>query len=68
MSNISKTTSARFPFFGILSLIFITLKLCNIITWSWWWVLAPLWGPLAIGLAILVICIIVAGAIKFFAR
>ena len=27
-----------------LSLIFITLRLCNVIRWSWIWVLSPLWG------------------------
>jgi hypothetical protein len=43
-----------FPFFSILALIFITLKLTGVINWSWLWVLAPLWGGLAIGLAILV--------------
>ena len=33
-----------FRFFGFLTLIFITLKLINYIDWSWWFVLAPLWG------------------------
>jgi hypothetical protein len=33
--------SESFPFFGILTLIFITLKLTGYITWSWWWVLSP---------------------------
>ena len=33
-------------FFGLLSIVFITLKLTGFIDWSWWWVLAPLWGPL----------------------
>lgn len=33
-----------FPLFGILGLIFIVLKLCGTIDWSWWWVLAPFWG------------------------
>lgn len=28
---------------SILTLIFITLKLCNVITWSWLWVLSPIW-------------------------
>jgi len=45
---------------GLLGLLFITLivlKLCNVIKWSWWWITALLWGPLAIGL------IIVAGII-----
>lgn len=27
----------------ILFVIFVVLKLCEVITWSWWWVTAPLW-------------------------
>jgi hypothetical protein len=27
---------------------FIVLKLCKVITWSWIWVLSPLWIPLAL--------------------
>ena len=34
-------------FFGLLAIVFITLKLTGFITWSWWWVLAPLWMPWA---------------------
>lgn len=30
-------------FIGLLQLAFIVLKLCNVITWSWWAVLIPLW-------------------------
>ena len=30
-------------FFSVLSLIFIVLKLCNVIQWSWIWVLSPIW-------------------------
>ena len=32
-------------FMGLLAIVFITLKLLGVITWSWWWVTAPLWGP-----------------------
>lgn len=32
-------------FFGLLFLIFLTLKLTGVIGWSWLWVTAPLWGP-----------------------
>ena len=32
-------------FTGLLAIVFITLKLCGVISWSWWWVLAPLWIP-----------------------
>ena len=31
-------------FFGLLTIVFVTLKLIGVIDWSWVWVLAPLWG------------------------
>lgn len=43
---------------GVLSILlvaFIVLKLCGVIAWSWWWVLAPLWMPIALILIILLI-------------
>jgi len=40
-------------FFGVLAALFIGLKLTNYITWSWWWVLAPLWLPITVALAIM---------------
>jgi hypothetical protein len=33
-------------FFGLLTIVFITLKLTDFIDWSWWWVLSPIWIPL----------------------
>lgn len=27
----------------VLAIVFIVLKVCNLITWSWVWVLSPLW-------------------------
>ena len=38
---IEKQSGIGFP--GLLTLIFITLKLTGYITWSWVWVLSPLW-------------------------
>lgn len=32
----------------VLFLIFLTLKLTNYITWSWWWVTSPIWIPVAL--------------------
>ena len=32
----------------ILTIIFVILKLCGVLSWSWWWVLSPLWGSIAI--------------------
>jgi hypothetical protein len=33
---------------GILFIIFLILKLTNNITWSWWWVTAPIWIPVSL--------------------
>jgi hypothetical protein len=33
----------KITFFSALFLVFLTLKLTGIITWSWVWVTAPLW-------------------------
>ena len=41
MENV-KVERKGIGFTGLLTLIFITLKLCGVITWSWVWVLAPL--------------------------
>lgn len=32
----------------LLFLVLLVLKLCHQIDWSWWWVTAPLWAPIAI--------------------
>lgn len=61
MSNNNSTIqSGGIGFFGLLAIVFITLKLMGYITWSWWWVLAPLWAPLAVVLAIFLLIIIFA--------
>ena len=31
------------PFIPALTVLFIALKLCEVISWSWWWVLSPMW-------------------------
>lgn len=45
----------------LLFLVLITLKLTNFISWSWWWVTAPLWLPLSIILTIIFIILIILG-------
>lgn len=53
-------------FLGTLTLLFIALKLCDVIDWSWWWVLSPIWIPIAvIGVIITVIVLIGVIAIIF---
>ena len=50
-----------FGFTDLLFLVFLVLKLCGVITWSWWWVCAPLWIPVAILVAAVVVAGIVLG-------
>ena len=57
----TKATKSACPsFFAILTLIFIVLKLTGCITWSWVWVLAPLWIDFILGVIIMVIAAIIA--------
>lgn len=44
---------------GVLTVIFVVLKLCGLIDWSWWWVLSPLW--ISFGLALIIVVIIFGG-------
>jgi fatty acid desaturase len=51
----NNTSSGGIGFAGLLAILFIALKLTGFITWSWLWVLSPLWLPIAVvGLVILV--------------
>jgi hypothetical protein len=34
----------KIGFFGLLTIVFVTLKLIGVIDWAWVWVLAPFWG------------------------
>lgn len=52
--------SGGIGFCGLLTVLFIGLKLTHNIDWSWWWVLAPIWGVVAIVAAVLVFGLIIA--------
>lgn len=43
---ISNVTKQQQPinFVELLTILFIGLKLTNYISWSWWWILSPMWG------------------------
>lgn len=56
----NSSRSGGIGFGGLLTIVFITLKLLDKIQWSWWWVLSPLWIGLAIFLVILLIALIIS--------
>ncbi len=56
MSTETKTSVVSgISFTQLLTIVFIVLKLLGKITWSWWWVLSPLWIPIAIAIVVMVI-------------
>jgi hypothetical protein len=57
----SSSSSSGIGFGGLLTIVFITLKLTGYIDWSWWWVTCPLWAPIVFLLAIAIIGLLFIG-------
>lgn len=62
MTTKTNTGSSRagLGFTGALTIAFVVLKLCGVITWSWLWVLSPLWIGVAVGLVIAAVAVLIA--------
>jgi hypothetical protein len=56
----SVSSGGGIGFGGLLTILFIALKLMGKITWSWWWVLCPIWGSVALVVAFVIIAFIIA--------
>lgn len=68
MSEKSSSSSSGIGFTGLLTIVFIVLKLLGKIDWSWWWVLSPLWIVTALVLVGFLIIIVIAGVIAAFGK
>ena len=55
-----ENNAAGLSFLGLLTIVFIVLKLTGVIAWSWWFVLLPFWGTLALGLVFLLVALMAA--------
>lgn len=60
MKENKTTVNGGIGFAGLLTIVFIVLKLLGKITWSWWWVLSPILIEMAVVLLILVFMLILA--------
>ena len=58
MSASSSSSSGGIGFTGLLTVLFVGLKLTNVIAWSWWWVLSPIWIPILLLIVFLIIAAI----------
>jgi ABC-type polysaccharide/polyol phosphate export permease len=64
MSEVKTVNNNSIGFFGLLTLIFITLKLTGYIDWSWWLVLMPLFVPVIIIFTILVTMLLLGARVR----
>jgi hypothetical protein len=58
--NVKVNNTGGIGFAGLLTIVFITLKLTGYIDWSWVWVLAPLWIPIVLVLLFILTFIAIA--------
>ena len=52
----------------LLGIVFVILKLCGAITWSWVWVLAPIWIDVLFSIVVILIVLFIAWACKIFLK
>ncbi len=57
-------TGGGITFVGALQVAFIVLKLCGVISWSWGWVLAPIWVGFLFSAIVVIIAVLIAGNIE----
>ena len=62
MSKNNSNSNGGIGILGLLGVVFVTLKLCGVIAWSWWWVTAPFWGGFALLAVIFLVALMVCGA------
>lgn len=48
----------------VLFVVFLVLKLTGNIDWSWWWVTAPLWGPITFIIVFAIVVFVIATIFK----
>lgn len=64
-TKMSKTkSSSGIGFSGMLTILFIGLKLTNVIDWSWWWVLSPPLIGLVLGVTLITIGVLIEKNLK----
>lgn len=66
MLNQAKTFLKISPMFTLF-VVFLVLRLTEVIDWSYWWVTAPLWAPAAVAVAVLAVWGLVVLLIGIFA-
>lgn len=66
--NITPVAGGTAGFWTLLGLLFIALKLTGYVSWSWWLVLLPLYGPLVLFVALVALFVMVGMVALFIDR
>lgn len=59
MNSNRNSSSSGIEICGVLTIVFVVLKLVGVINWSWLWVLCPLWINLLLTIIVAVIIVII---------
>jgi hypothetical protein len=63
-----KESGGGIGFFGMLTIVFIVLKLTGFIDWSWWWITAPIWGGVVLWVATIILLFAGFGLVGVYNR
>ena len=61
MSSNNNSSNGGIGVLGLLGVVFVTLKLTDVIDWSWWYVTMPFWGGIALVAVVCVLALIAVG-------
>ena len=53
---------------GVIFVVFLILKLTEVIDWSWWWVTSPLWIPIAFIFGVMGVIFLIAMITAMFSK
>jgi len=62
----SSSSSGGIGFSGLLTIVFIVLKLTHYIDWPWIWVLSPIWISIVAVLGFILVAFLIMLTISFF--
>ena len=57
----NKNSNGGIGLVGLLTIVFTVLKLTRVSTWSWWWVLSPMWISILLLIVVLIIGMLLDG-------
>ena len=60
MDNSNKGIGCGTALALMLTVAFVILKLCNVIDWSWWWVVSPIWIYFGVVIIITIIILLIS--------